>query len=480
MRKSGLNISEALAQAKGLLESPEISASIRALISLLVSIIELLTGKLNTDSTNSSLPPSQDPHRVRGSKRRGVVESPKRKPGGQVGHKGETLEMVGKPDVVEDLPIDRRTLPHGHIYKQVDCERRQVIDIEISRKVTEYRAEIVEDECGNRYVAEFPDGVTRPVQYGASVKAEIVYQSAYQLIPLRRVQEYLRDRAQIEISTGTIQNVRRDCYKLLEGFEEQARSNLHHSPLVHFDETGVNINGKIAWLHNASNAQWTLQIVHDKRGTEGIEALGVLPGYEGIACHDHWKPYFQYSDCLHVLFNSHHNRELESAIENEQQKWASALKDLLETMYIEKTDNNGEISKKGQAKYRQRYREIISCGLKECTRVERKAGQRGRVKQTKARNLLERLRDYEDETLRFITSPDVPFTNNQAERDQRMTKVQQKISGCFRSMEGAKIHCRIRSFLSSAMKQGMTPTMALSSLFQHSSPQSFIDFFSTS
>ena len=133
-----------------------------------------------------------------------------------------------------------------------------------------------------------------------------------------------------------------------------------------------------------------------------------------------------------------------------------------------------------RSNYRHRYREIISCGLKECNRMERKPGQRGRVKQTKARNLLERLRGYEEETLRFITSPDIPFTNNQAERDQRMTKVQQKISGCFRSMEGAKIHCRIRSFLSSAMKQGMTPTMALSKLFQHSSLQSFVEFFSLS
>ena len=425
MRESRLKVAELFAEAKEVSELPELPASVPALIAKLVSFIESVTGKLNTDSTNSSVPPSQDPHRVRASKRRGLVECAKRKPGGQFGHRGETLEMVAKPDVVKDLTIDRRTLPHGRSYQQVDCERRQVIDIEISRKVTEYRAEIVEDETGRRYVAEFPYGVTRPVQYGASVKAEIVYQSAYQLIPLRRVQEYLRDRAQIAISTGTIQNVRRECYKLLEGFEEQARFNLHHSPLVHFDETGVNINGKNAWLHNASNGQWTLQVVHEKRGTEGIEALGVLPGYEGIACHDHWKPYFQYSDCVHVLCNSHHNRELESAIENEQQQWASDLKNLLETMYIEKTDNNGEVSKKGQTKYRRRYREIISAGLNECTRMERKPGQRGRVKQTKARNSLERLRDYEDETLRFITSPDVPFTNNQAERDQRMTKVQQ-------------------------------------------------------
>lgn len=216
-----------------------------------------------------------------------------------------------------------------------------------------------------------------------------------------------------------------------------------------------------------------------KRGTEGIEALGVLPGYEGIACHDHWKPYFQYSDHAYVLCNSHHNRELEDAIENKQQKWATELKNLLEKMYREKTDNNGEISKWEQAKYRRRYREIISAGLKECTRMERKPGQPGRVKQTKARNLLERLRGYEDETLRFITSPEVPFTNNQAERDQRMTKVQQKISGSFRSMEGAKIHCGIGSFLSSTMKQGMTPTIARAKLFQHT-PQSFVDFFFTS
>jgi transposase len=295
--------------------------------------------------------------------------------------------------------------------------------------------------------------------------------SAYQLIPLKRVQEYFRDRAQIELSTGTIHNMRKSCYEKLEQFETLARNNLSQANIVHFDETGVNVNGKNYWLHNASNDQWTLHIVHKRRGTEGIEALGVLPSFEGIACHDHWKPYFQYKHCLHVLCNAHHQRELDGAAENEQQAWATAMKQLLERINTAVNNANGNLPKAKQSAFRREYRKIIAQGLLECPQAIKEEGKRGKAKQTKSRNLLERLRDYEKETLRFITNPIVPYTNNQAERDVRMAKVHQKISGCFRSIEGAQIHCRIRSFISTAVKQGLTPSQALSQLFSNAPPE---------
>ena len=445
-------------------------ASVRAVLELLVLIIELLMQRVNmkVNSRNSSVPPSQDQFREkRGRKVAGVVR--KRKPGGQAGHKGETIERIANPDQIEELTIDRRTLPRGHDYTRVEDDVRQVINISITRKVTEYRAEVVEDEAGKQYRAEFPTGVTRPVQYGASVKAEAVYLSGYQLLPVNRVQEFFRDQAGIELSGGTIQNFRQEAYDRLDKFEEIARRHLIAAVIAHFDETGVNIAGKLAWLHSASNDRWTLYGVHAKRGLEGIDSLGVLPLFSGIACHDHWKSYFRY-DCIHALCNAHHARELNGVIDNEGHAWAHDMKDLIERIYIAVNDRGGVLSPRSQAAFRKQYREILARGDEECPKNEANPHRKGRTKQSKARNLLDRLRDFEDETLHFITSPIVPFSNNQAERDIRMTKLQQKTSGCFRSLQGAQIFARVRGYLSTCIKHGVSATDALTALFNDTLP----------
>jgi transposase len=465
---SEIDISAAIREAKELSRTDKtVPASVRSVIALLVMIVELLLQRLNVNSRTSSVAPSQDPHRPRGRKVAGVHK--KRKPGGQPGHKGETIERVADPDIVEYLQIDLRTLPRGHEYTRIEDEIRQVIDISITRKVTEYRAEVLEDERGKQYRAEFPGTVTRPVQYGASVKAEAVYMSAYQLLPFNRVQEFFRDQAGIALSAGTLHNFRQEAYDALDRFEEIARQQLVHAPIAHFDETGVNINGKLAWLHSASSATWTLYGVHEKRGKEGIDSLGVLPHFSGIACHDHWKPYFSY-DCLHVLCNAHHNRELNGVIENEGHDWACDMKDLLGRILTAVNEAGAQLSTRSQAAYRKQYREILARGEKECPATKPDPHKRGRTKQSKARNLLDRLRDFENETLRFITNPIVPFSNNQAERDIRMTKLHQKISGCFRAMNGAWVFCRIRGYLSTCMKHELSATDALQALFNRQLP----------
>ena len=346
---------------------------------------------------------------------------------------------------------------------------RQVIDIVISRKVTEYRAEVFEDERGRQYRAEFPQRVTRPVQYGASVKAQVVYLSVYQLVPFERVQSFFRDQAGIDLSQGTVHNFRQEAYDALYRFEEIARQHLRDGVIAHFDETGINIGGKLAWLHSASNSQWTLYGAHAKRGKEGIESLGVLPHFSGIACHDHWKPYLSY-DCVHVLCNAHHTRELTGVIDNEGHAWAREMKGLLERIYLAVEEAGGELSQHAQAAYRKSYRAILARGRKECPLAQPTPNKRGRTKQSKARNLLDRLSDFEEETLRFITNPIIPFTNNQAERDIRMTKLQQKISGCFKSLHTAQIFCRIRGYLSTCAKQGLSASDALNSLFSGELP----------
>lgn len=465
---SAIDVSGAIKRAKEIAASDKkLPSSVRAVIELLVLIVELLLVRLNVNSRNSSTPPSQDPHRERG---RTVRAERKRKPGGQPGHKGETIARIENPDKIELLSVDRRTLPRGHEYRRVQEDVRQVIDIEIKRKVTEYRAEVLEDERGRQYRAAFPEDVTRPVQYGASVKAEALYMSVYQLLPNHRVQDFFRDQAGIELSVGSLQNFRREAYERLEEFERTARNNLQEATIAHFDETGININGKLAWLHSASNDEWTLYGAHEQRGKEGIDALGVLPHFSGIACHDHWKAYFNYTNCIHVLCNSHHARELTGIIENEGHRWAQQMRDLLERIYIAVEKANGRLSSRSQAAFRKQYREILARGKKECPAAPKISGKRGRTKQSKARNLLERLEEFEEETLRFITSPIIPFTNNLAERDIRMTKLQQKISGCFKSLHTAQIFCRTRSFLSTCVKRGLSATETLQRLFMGNLP----------
>jgi transposase len=234
--------------------------------------------------------------------------------------------------------------------------------------------------------------------------------------------------------------------------------------LLHADETGINIGSKRHWLHCASSSQLTFFYPHAKRGTEAMDEAGILPTFRGILCHDHWKPYFRY-DCLHALCNAHHLRELEYAFEQEGQAWAKAMKDLLIECNQAVDDAGGVLTNDAAEAFRKRYRNLLDEADKECPPPEEKSGRRGRTKRSKSRNLLERLRDFEAEVLRFMVVKEVPFTNNQGENDIRMTKVHQKISGCFRSMEGAGMFCRIRSYLSTCRKQGVSATEAMRLLF---------------
>lgn len=463
MTLSEIDISGSIARAKEMARSDkELSGSVRSLIELLVLIVELLLQGVNTNSRNSSTPPSQDPYRSRVSKKRtqGVL---RRKPGGQPGHEGITIERVKNPEDVKQLMIDRRTLPKGKKFKRVDDEIRQVIEITISRKVTEYRAEVLEDEEGNQYVAEFPEGVTRPAQYGPALKGEIVYMNTFQLLPYARMQNYFHDQAQIPLSQGTIFNTGVQAFDLLAPFDDVVKEQLQKASVGHFDETGINIDGKLHWLHSASNDRWTLSMPHKKRGKEAMDEMGILPMFKGTACHDHWKAYFQFN-CIHSLCNAHHLRELEWVTEHGGHQWASTMQKFLVDTNEEVTKAGGVLPEAEQAKCCEQFQKILLQADEECPPEEIKPFAK-RQKKSKERNLIERLRAFESETLRFMTDPLVPFTNNRGERDIRMTKVQQKISGCFRSFKGAQIFCRVRSYISTCQKHGISPTYALSMLF---------------
>ena len=463
---TGLNISQTVIDAQQLLlREVQLSESDRGTIRALIDAVTLLSNRLGTNSSNSSTPPSLDPNRPRDTKRQSPGE--KRKPGAQAGHKGTTLKKISNPNETEDLHVDRRTVPSG-FYKTAGYETRQVFDINISLFVKEYRAEIIENEQGEQYVAMFPDGVTQAAQYGNLTKASAVYLSQAQLIPLDRVREYFEDQAGIPISKGSIANFNVEASEKLGKFEEWAKKQLVDSALNHADETGINVGGKKAWLHNLSNDKVTLYHPDQKRGKEAMDRMGILPLFKGILCHDHWKPYFQYS-CTHTLCNAHHLRELEWCVDFEKQAWAGLMKDLLVEINNHKA-KAGFVSQEHQDQFQIRYRTILAEGEKECPIPDKREGKRGQVKKSKSRNLLNRLQDFEQETLRFMRQIVVPFTNNQGENDIRMTKVQQKISGCFRSMDGARTFCRIRSYIATCRKNHYNPTDALRLLFEGKLP----------
>ena len=468
MTINNINIDEALKNAKKhLAEEKGIPLATKSLMELLLLIISLLVGRLNLDSSNSSKPPSQDQNRKKISKE-GKVNNK----GGQKGHAGKTLEKVSNPDET----IEHVVHECGGCHSDLELEQvrsyvtRQVFEVVIKRHVVEHKAEVKEcAQCGKLTTGEFPEGVTKAVQYGKSVKMLSVYMSQSQLIPYRRVEEFFRSQLNMPLSSGTIFSFNREAFERLFGFEEKAKKGLLASPLNHTDETGLNIGGKRSWLHSISNETWTYFYPHTSRGKDAIEEMGVLPFYSGILCHDYYTAYYEYGS-LHALCNSHHLRELERSIEQDNQRWSRLMKTLLIEINEMVISMGGRLEESEQKKYQRRYRTILSCGKKECLLNPKIPGKRGRTAQSKSRNLLDRLERHQEDALRFMKVTIVPFTNNLAERDIRMTKVHQKISGCFRSEPGAKIFCRIRSYLSTARKNAMTSIQALTLLFSGEVP----------
>ena len=466
MKLDHTSVNSTIQRAEKLLEEDKsISPAVKTMFKLLIVLVSILMGRLNINSKNSSKPPSEDKNRKRGSKK----EKSEKKAGGQKGHVGTKLKKIDNPDKIEQIKLDKRKLPKGE-YRDIGYESRQVFDINITRIVTEYRAQILEDRNGKRFVAEFPTHVKSDVQYGNEAKVSAVYMSQFQLIPYQRVQDQFAEQMNLPLSTGTIFNFNKEAHELLEDFDTIVKQRLVGSELLHVDETGINVNKKGLWLHAASNDKWTYFYPHEKRGAKAMDDIGIIPNFHGVLCHDHWKPYYTYMSCEHALCNAHHLRELTRAEEQDNQKWAKEMGELLSRINDDVEKAGGVLDEDVAVRYREQYREILKDGDKECPAPTRKEGQKGRLKRSKSRNLLERLRDYENDTLRFMENKIVPFTNNLGENDLRMTKVQQKISGCFRSIDGAYMFCRIRGYLSTCRKNDVSATGALRLLFQGKMP----------
>ena len=460
-----INIEEAIAGIEAELKADKsLSPSLLQSIRLLITVIQLLVERLGLNSGNSSTPSSKESRDKK--KKKSSRQKSDKSSGGQPGHKGSTLERVEYPDEIVEIPIDRRTLPDREDLKPAGYEARQIIDIVMDVNVTEYRAEAIEDTDGNRYVATFPEQLSKAVQYGSNIRALSTYMSQYQLIPYGRVQELISDQFGLKISEGSIANFNKEAYEKLGGFEEKICQTLTSAEVLNTDETGIKIGDKNHWIHVICTPKTTFFFPHAKRGKDAIADMGIIENFKGVLCHDGWKPYFSY-DCEHSLCNAHHLRELEWVVEFKSQKWAKLMKKLLCEIKNKTEASGGALKPKIYEGYIKKYRKILKDAKKECPILLPAEGSgKKTVSQTKERNLRDRLEKYEAWVLLFAKKKNVPFTNNQAERDIRMAKVHQKISGCFRSMAGARYFCRIRSYLLTNLKRGESPYKKLLELFE--------------
>lgn len=427
--------------------------------------IKNLEARLNKDSSNSSKPPSSDGPK-KNPKTSSLRKGSNKKPGGQSGHVGHTLERVDKPDHIEihspgTCENCQKDLSKAAV---INIEKRQVFDLpEVSVEVTEHQSESkLCPCCGHKTKANFPENINAPVQYGENVRALAVYFEHQHLIPFERLSQIFEDLYGISLSPGTCHNIDKKLFKNLAPFESDLKAHLLGCKVLHFDETGARCEKKLHWIHVASSETATFYGIHAKRGREAIDDFGILPSFTGTAVHDHWFPYFAYKQVKHGLCNAHHLRELKYVFEQEKGQWAKNMETFLfkakkvveeakmegksgltsgEILLIEK--EYGKIILEGAIYYQ---------GIAEISQLESEPLENGYGKA--GFNLLRRLLHKMDAVLAFIYNFEVPFTNNRAEQDIRMQKVKQKISGCFRSFDGGVISCRIRSYISTARKQG--------------------------
>jgi transposase len=444
-------------------------------------------GAIRRDSHNSGLPPSSDPPRAKAAnavrRTRSLRGKSDKHVGGQMGHRGATLRQIEFPD---RLKVHAPPKCRGCWMSLAQCEvvghhRRQVFDLpEVAMEVTEHWAQTKRcDRCGKRTKARFPEGVNAPVQYGERVRSVATYLHKYQLLPFARTSEAMRDLFGCRISPGTVESTRHRASQKLVGVEEQIKQGIRVAEVIGADETGLRVAGKSAWVHVARTDLLTHYGYDTRRGKLAMDAIGILPSFRGVCLRDGWFSYDEYRQATHALCNVHLLRELVYIEEccAEQQQWTRPLAKLLLGIKaaVEEAKGQGatELSVEQMTTFTMRYDRLVkrAARLNPEPKAESSppASSRRKVVSVKSRApalpLIRRLQSKREEFLRFMRDFRVGFDNNAAERDIRMVKLQQKIGGCFRTPEGAEAFCRIRSYLSSARKQGHSPLAALEHAF---------------
>jgi transposase len=451
------------------------NAALREQVAALLGRVHELEARLAKDSHNSNKPPSSDGLKRQVPKTRSLRRHSGKKPGGQLGHQGETLRLVATPDaVVEHRPrvCAGCQTPLSAETTVVLRERRQVQEVPPLRlHVTEHQAlHLCCPTCQTITVGSFPAEVPSRAQYGPRLRALAVYLVEHQLVPYNRVRELLAHLFGTQLSLGTLVSWVQQAAAHLEPVEAAIKAALRHAPVLHSDETGVRQAGRLAWAHVASTERLTHYAIHPKRGGAATESIGILPGYRGVSVHDGWAAYRATVACRHALCNIHHLRELTFLEEQYQQPWAQELKHLLLEMKAAveraRAQHQPGLPAGQRDAFVARYEALLAAGLAANPPPERRSTRsRGRLKQSPARNLLERLWLGKEQVLAFLDDLTIPFDNNQAERDLRMLKVQQKVSGSFRAPAGATAFARIRGYLSSLGKQGEALLPALEAVF---------------
>ena len=446
----------------------QINQQLRAKIRELEKCLESDTAppSIKLDSHNSSLPPALDPPWNKPPRTRSLRRQSGKQVGGVAGHPGFTLRQTSEPDqvILHRVNVCRHCQQSLIPIESRRVHKRQIFEIENGAlSIIEHQAEVkLCPFCRRISKGSFPADLKAPVQYGKSVFSRILYLNQYQLLPVGRTAESMNDLFCCPVSWATVNRAARICSNKLLRVELKIKANLRDSPVLGVDETGVRINGKIAWVHLARTETLTHLAVHPKRGSAAFEEIGIINRFTGVLVRDGWQPYERYEQCRHSLCNAHLLRNLTFVSENEpmHQAWTNALAKLLvrikEAVDQAKANSETVLNQSRQSYFSARYDKILAGAA----RVIRGSPKRVDVPMS-AHNLYQRFLTNKPAILRFMTDVRVPFDNNGSERDLRMLKLQQKISGCFRSVEGVKTFCRVRSYLSSARKQGRRLLIAL-------------------
>jgi transposase len=449
--------SAALATAKEIIAAQQVQIEmLKELVASLTSRVAELERRLGLNSSNSGKPPSSDGLR-KPTRTQSLREKSGKKTGGQPGHPGKTLRQTETPDAIIDH-FPETCAGCGKALNETmatDLSARQVFDLPEPKPllVTEHRAHTCRClHCGTQTKAAFPAGVTAPTQYGPRIEAFVLYLQNHQLLPEKRLAMLMADLFGVNLAKATIARISQDYAARCQSFVDTLREQVAKAPVKHMDETGFRVGGKTQWLHIASTILLTFYRVSSKRGS-------LMQSVSGIVVHDHWKPYYTLSGVLHALCNAHHLRELKALVEIEKEDWARRMQRLLRgACHVTNLAREADVPLKSSliALIERRYDAFIAAGMAfhEAQPPLGKPGKRGRQPRRVGHNLLLRLLTRKQDVLRFLTDPTVPFTNNLAEQDGRMMKVQQKVSGGFRSEDGAEDFATIRSVLSTARKQG--------------------------